>query len=695
MRVDLPQYRQGCETLQNMLVRPAGGAIRRPGTQFVKEAQGGNPAKLIPFTSSESESYVVELTTGAIRVINTIDGTVTTPTITSPATAFIFSQIFSVQYFQVGDVLYMVQGSHIPVRLFRTGTNAFTYQNFDTVFSTSTALYATQWPYLDPNPDTSITITPSGTSGSVTLTATASIFNNLHVGALFKIAQGTTTGVAQVTSFTSATVVHATVIIAFGATTASSNWQESAWSNFRGWPAAIGYDTGRIYYANTPFEPDSFYGTRTNDFNFLMPNRLAQDSINDASGINFFGDPNNDDPIYRTFASPRVNEIEWISSHRALTMGTFGSENLLYPLDSSQLFGPQNINNREQSYHGSVAVTPAHVDNALVFIDRTGQGVREFLYNLQQDNYTADSLSTLAEHMTSKALGYQAAQIREIAWSETDFVLWCVDSNAGFFGTTRDRNQSVNAWHSHVIGGVLSPLGDFSDTRAPAVESVCIVPNGPHDDIWISVVRTINNANVCYVEKIQSPFKYNTLNDPLALAGDAPIYLDAAFVYDGTATSTVTGVNHLIGQTVAVLADGFLQSSKVVANDGSVTLDRAASHVVIGLDNTWIVKPMPIEAGSAIGSAQGSVGRIDRAMIQFYRTCAAKVGSSMNYGEYEELNFRGNDQANNQPTNIFTGEKVIDFPSSPERERPVYIFGSGPFPAGIVGMTFRGDMRDD
>ena len=61
-RPDLAKYKNGAETLENIIVFPHGGASRRSGTKFVKEVKvSADNTRLIPFEFSVTQAYMLEI----------------------------------------------------------------------------------------------------------------------------------------------------------------------------------------------------------------------------------------------------------------------------------------------------------------------------------------------------------------------------------------------------------------------------------------------------------------------------------------------------------------------------------------------------------------------------------------------------------------------------------------------------------
>ena len=74
-RIDLAQYRSACQTVENFTVTPQGSAIRRPGTRYIADANDVSSVRLIPFTYSTSDAYVLEFGDGYVEFFRTVDGT--------------------------------------------------------------------------------------------------------------------------------------------------------------------------------------------------------------------------------------------------------------------------------------------------------------------------------------------------------------------------------------------------------------------------------------------------------------------------------------------------------------------------------------------------------------------------------------------------------------------------------------------
>jgi len=205
-RTDLQKYFQGCETLENFLIHPHGGATRRPGTRFVAEVKTSSlETRLVPFQFNVTQAYVLEFGNNYFRIYKD-GGQVTSG---SPATAvevtttYATADLATLKFAQSGDVMYVVHPEKPVRKIARTSHTAWTITDVD----------FKRGPFLDAN-TTDTTLTASGRTGSVTVTASAvtginggSGFESTDVGRLIKLHHG----YAKITAITSTTVCTAAV----------------------------------------------------------------------------------------------------------------------------------------------------------------------------------------------------------------------------------------------------------------------------------------------------------------------------------------------------------------------------------------------------------------------------------------------------------------------------------------------------
>lgn len=163
------------------------------------------------------------------------------------------------------------------------------------------------------------------------------------------------------------------------------------------------------------------------------------------------------------------------------------------------------------------------------------------------------------------------------------------------------------------------------------VEDVAILPGTGEDRVYYSVKRTINGSTVRYLEKwaLESECRGETV---CKLA-------DSFVVYDGSPTTTLTAA-HLVGESVVVWADGACLADAdgdiatfTVSDGGTITVPDAVSDAVIGLPYDARFKSAKLAYAADVGTGLGWRGKVDRLGLILADTHAkgVKYGPSFDY----------------------------------------------------------------
>ena len=414
-RTDFAKYFSAASRIENFVVLPHGPITRRPGTYFVSEVKtSANKTRLIPFTFSTEQTYILEFGNQYIRFYKD-NGQITSGgsafEISSPYTT---TQLSDLKFAQSADIMYLTHESHPVKKLSRTGHTSWTLTNCS----------FTDGPYLDSN-TTSTTVTPSGTSGNITITASSSIFVSTDVDRLINFSNGN----AKITAFSSGTSVSATVNKNFDNTNAVENWKLGAFSTTTGFPRCVSFFEQRLVFAGTSTQPQTMFFSKSGDYE------------------NMTGGTNDNDAMVYTIASNQVNAIQAMKATRTLIVMTTGGEYAVSSGASQDAITPTNINIRKQSNYGSAGVDALSIGNATIFLQRAKRKIRELAYNFDTDGYTAPDLTILADHISVGGFTDMAYQ------QEPYSIVWAVRSDGQLAGLTYNRLENVVAWHRHIFGG--------------------------------------------------------------------------------------------------------------------------------------------------------------------------------------------------------------------------------------------------
>ena len=705
-RNDLSKYPAGCKTLENIVIYPHGAAARRPGTQFISEVKT-NTAKtrLIPFEFSTTQTYVLEFGNQYMRVYKDKGRVETSPgTAFEISTPYLTAELFDIKFAQSADVMYLTHPSHPTKKLSRTGHTSWTLTTVD----------FTNGPFLDTNVSTT-TLQPSGTSGSVTITASASTFVSTDVDRLVRIGDG----IAKITNFSSATSVTATTSTNFANTNAVTDWSLGAFSNTTGHPSCVTFFEQRLVFAATLNNPQTIYFSKSGDYENM-----------DA---NIGGTVADDDAIVYTIASNQVNAIRFLSPTRTLIIGTAGGEFAVYGGGDNDAITPTNIIIKKQSNYGGANVDAVPVANATLFLQRAKRKIRELAYNFDVDGYVAPDLTILAEHITQGGITQMAYQEEPLS------IIYAVREDGELVAVTYQRDQQVVAWHRHIFGG------SFGTGKA-VCESIAVIPTDLDEyEVYVIIKRTINGATKRYVEVLNtfdftetdntsfnfldSQLNYDgvsttlngnitnsattiTLTDASSFNSSGKIKINKEIIaYTGKSSNdltgctrgqnlttaaahtsgdtvdqvveTLSGLAHLEGQTVSILADGATHPTKTVSS-GAIGLDRAAKKVKIGLPYTSLLQTMRIDAGSQNGTSQGKTKRIYEITLRLFETVGVEVGPDLD--NLERIPFRTSADPMNEGIPPFTGDKEVEFRGNYDTDGFIFVRQTQPLPLTILSL---------
>lgn len=732
-RPDMARYFSSVAALRNFLPLPYGGIQRRPGFEHIAEFDTDG-ARLLPFRFSSSTTFILAFGDEALRFYSNgaeVEDPASPGNPLEVVTPYTDAQLSGIRWEQVQDAVYLVHPSHPPYRLFRLADDDWTLAEWSLTYP----------PFRDRNTDTGSTISASGTTGSVTLTASSDLFTSGHVGASFRIGHvrdvnaqsvaltgtgssssmlvsgaytvrttGTWTGTvalegstdnstwetlhswtgaadlnveyidsidaplylrvtvaaytshtgsprlileadeplvwgtAEVTAYSSATSVTATVTETLQSTSATHYWQEGSWSDERGWPETIALHDGRMTLGGNASEPLTMWASRVDDF----PN------FRQVAGYPDYA-------LQRTLYSATADTIRWMTSRAgALIVGTAGDEWLI-PNASD----PDAASAQRATAYGSAAVGVVELNDSLLFVQRLGRKVRDWIGldgndGLARDPYAAAELTLVAEHITRPG-------VAEIAVSQQpDAVLWCVTDDGDLAGLTYERNLELVAWHVHETDGT--------------IESVATIPGTYGDEVWIAVLRDGTRR----IERMHPP----TLEKALDGATDETLYADAGKLVDlGSPGTTVTGLDHLEGLEVAVCLDGGEHPNKTVAS-GQITLDRAGTMVAVGLPFESLVETLPLVAGGEGGSTRYQTGRIDRIIVDLHETFGAEYSdATLTSPTWYALQSRIASNTPNEPPPLATGPVRVPLAGAYDAQPRFQVRQTVPLPCTILALA--------
>lgn len=432
---------------------------------------------------------------------------------------------------------------------------------------------------------------------------------------------------------------------------ADDEYQMGAFSDTTGYPACVAFFEQRLTFANTANQPQTLFFSVSGDY------------------TNFTAGVKDDSALIYTIGSNQVNVIRYLTSSRVLLVGTSGGEFAVRAGSVDAPITPLNTQIKQQAKYGSADIQPLVIGSTALFVQREQRKLRELVYNFDVDSYIAPDMTLLAEHITE-------GKIKEMAYQqEPNNVVWCVLENGKLVAMTYRREEDVVAWHEHQLGGTLTDGG--TTYNYGFVESIASISSGQRteEEVYVVVRRTINGSNVRHVERLK----------PIDFGDDVEdaFYVDAGLTYSGAAATTISGLDHLEGQTVSILANGATHADKTVSS-GSITLDRSVTKAHVGLSYDSILQTMRTDAGGTEGTAQAKNKRISDIDIRVLNSVGAQVGPSES--ELDVVPFRTVHMTMDNPVPLYTGDKFIEFPGGYSDDGFVVVKQDQPLPLTILSI---------
>ena len=489
-------------------------------------------------------------------------------------------------------------------------------------------------------------------------------------------------------------------------------------------PSCVSYYQQRRVFGNTNNKPDTIFYTQTgnqSNFNVSSPSR-------------------DDDAITAALSALQLNEIRHFVPQSDLLCLTSGAEWKINA-GSDVAFSASTIRQNPQTYIGSSHVPPLICGGAVLYVQDRGSMVRNLGYTLESDSYSGGDLTILSSHLfedkTVKEWGYQ-----QIPHS----VVWVARSDGAMLTLTYNKEQEVVAWTRHdTLGNYKSVCSVpessdvedavycvvertvngntvqyvervhtryFDDVRdaffvdsglsldnpvtitgATSANPVVITAashgfeNG--DEVDISDVTTgvnsagaatgmsqINDLRFTVANKTTNTFELSGINGSAFTA-----YTSGGEVRK--AVTSISGLDHLEGETLACLADGNVVADLTVSS-GAVTLSRAASRVHMGLGYTTDLETLDLNYTTKAGTIQGRLKKVSKVILRFEDTRGGFVGPDAdNLVEMKQREF----ELLGQPTQLITGDREVVITPDWNTGARIFIRQTDPLPLTLLAVV--------
>lgn len=609
-RPDQARYTTGARRMRNMVCIPQGAAMRRSGLRFLgttaaQSASASGAVRIIPFVFSLTQTRILELGGGYMRVwrgdslLKKSDGT--PYSIPTPYSA---EHVQDLRVTQIADVVYITHRGYRPRKLSRHADTDWRLEEINFM------------PRMQP---------PGAISVEYRQTATPPNGSRDHTYVVTTIGSDGEESVSSPSKSVSAPPL------------TDQNPVRVTWSSV---PGAVEY---RIYKKQSGVfgfvgrvnakDSDQFF----DDYNILPdmadspPNakdpfvgadnypalvfswqqRLgfsstaAQPLTVWLSPIGVFESmaasvpPGEADAIEFTISGSQQHSIQWVLGEKTLLIGTEGTIVSVNAGSDEAGLTPKNIKLSVEQSCGASSVEAISAGGAVLMAHASGTTVREITYNFSSDGYQCPDLALLAEHI------FQNRRILRMAWQQMPWaVLWCLLDNGTLAACTYMREHDIIGWHVHETDG--------------QVEDICTVPGFTESALYALVRRQNAAGSFLALEKLAPFFRSGKAEDSF--------FVDSGLSYQGVPAKVFSGLGHLEGRELHIMADGYAVPPAVV-KDGRITLESAASTVHMGLPFVAELEPTRPEFALQSGNTMTRVRKITGAVLRLYQSMAVKAGS--------------------------------------------------------------------
>lgn len=723
VRNDLGKYDNALEECLNFIVSPYGAIYRRPGFEYIAPAKSNTvSSRLVPFEYSADETYILEFADGYMRVFTDRAQVLSLGTPYQISIPYADDEIADLRFTQSFNTLYIAHKDYEPRQVTRIAEDNWTLSvvEFD------------EPPYLDENV-TAIELTPSGTTGSITITASSATFESTDVGRAIRFKAGpdssdtiTYTGTGSQTYYdipfypNTSDDVEVYLVATNGSKVLQSN------------PGQYSISNGQVVMVTAPSSSQSIIiqpvNTGSGEWGWMTITAYNSSTSVDADVVRDLGGTNSSSEWRlgawsETTGYPKCVQLHeqrlwfgntitqpqtfWASEIGVYT--NFQPDNVLYKggvdADTSLTFTLAGAETQEIQWIGSKGALLIGTSNGIYSVTgANGSAIsavdvfakKEYdvgcafkpvtdtqnellfidrnkrrIYALSY-KFEIDGYDASDVTLLADHLGYEST-IEQITYQDDSNILWGLRADGTLISCTYMRGQDVTGWAQHTVAGANA-----------AVNSIAIITGTVYDELWIHITRTINAGSQNYIEVLQPKFYFDDKEDAK--------FLDSMLTYSGAAASTISGLSHLEGETVSVLTNGSVHPD-VIVTGGQITLNYTTTKAQVGLGYTSQALTMDLSGGSVIGSSQGAIARINEFSIRFFETLGANIGYDSLTADV--INFRSAGDPMDSSPPLFSGYKKGTFPKGWNNDYKVFISQSQPLPMTILGVIVTANVADN
>lgn len=499
-------------------------------------------------------------------------------------------------------------------------------------------------------------------------------------------------------------------------------WDHLKFHEAANWPAVVSFFEERLIFANTPSRPTTVFGSRVG----------VPTAFDFEHGVDVEGSPEElvaSDTWQHQIATRDASEILWVDAYGVMIVGTSTGE---FTLRGGQTgIQADSFLIRPESTYGSHWVEGRLFGDSVIFLQRYGKRVREYVYQDLNSPFAGSELSIVNSMITESG-------IRETTFMQDPYpITWFVRNDGVLAAMTRDRQIELMAWGRHLTKGKYL--------------SVSVLPAQDRDQLWAAVRRTVGGDDKVFIERFDAfhrsvgdgVFLHSavvreskgeaavdsvTTEDPLVIEIQGHSYAEGDWLLfegwrDGSVFrvnsvsgddltmgwsegddvdasewddpensvkvtevhETVDGLDHLEDEDVGVMLDGGLHADRKVEG-GEILLDRWAKKSIVGLRYRALAETLP--------GLLDMVNKMSRIVLRFHRTVGCQFGDTDETLREMLWKTSGKDPFIG-PAPLFTGDKRDLFPGKTKRSEGFVIANDYPLPWTVLAVSIEAAVEGE
>ncbi|OBU04838.1 hypothetical protein [Morganella psychrotolerans] len=513
---------------------------------------------------------------------------------------------------------------------------------------------------------------------------------------------------------------------------ASHKWARAAWNKETGYPGTVTYYQQRLFFAGSRSQPQTIWASRSGDYKDFGRSNPIQD----------------DDRIIYTYAGRQVNEIRHLIDVGSLVALTSGGEYQVTG-DQNKVLTPASFSMSSQGANGSSNLPPIAVANIALYVQEKGSAVRDLAYSFDVDGYQGTDLTILANHLFQKhqivdwafstvpysiawcvrddgvllALTYLREQ-QVFAWApqhtDGEFESLCTISegaeDAVYFVVKRKIGKKTVRYVERLAGRLFTRTEDafFVDSglsydgRNTDSDKTVVLTGGKDDWSYQEEYRLSvlggeifketdidNEIHIDYTEEGEQKILkcrivdvINSKEVTVSPNRNVPYELQSVMTSGwGFARKFFTGIGHLEGKTVNVLADANAAPPVIISGERA-EIDTPSVVVHIGLPITSELETLDIHInGQETLLDKKKLVKVASLIVNSSRGVWAGTDKEHLY-EYPQREFEFYDN----PVDDATGIVEINLDSNWSKNGRVFIRQEDPLPLSILAVIPRLDV---